>query len=169
MPPLPLFGQLQPNYPVTPDYKSVIRDISPTLENEPAYQNTCVMRVSKALNCCKGHEIPRRTGLLTIKGKDDKRYAVRVREMKNYLHLRYAPPLVISASSTGEINGTTLTGKKGIVAFDVIGWGDASGHITLWNGEDLLYAGGHDYFNLYEKYNNGKVLRVVKCSFWQCP
>lgn len=169
MPLLPKFEHLEPNYPVTSDFKSVLREINPALENEPAYQNTCVMRVSKSLNYCAGHEIPKRTGLLTVKGVDGKRYAVRVKEMKNYLHLRYAPPTVLQASSTGIIDKSALASKQGLIAFDVVGWGDASGHFTLWDGEELLYAGGHDYFNLYEKYDNGKVLRVVKCSFWQCP
>lgn len=126
------------------------------------------MRVSKSLNYTKGHEIPKRVGLLTVKGVDGKRYAVRVREMKNFLQIRYNVPKLLYASSTGVIDKTSIMGKPGIISFDVVGWGDASGHFTLWDGNELLYAGGHDYFNLYEKFANGKVLRVTKCSFWKC-
>ena len=96
---VPKFENLSVSYPTTSDYKSVLREINPALENDPAFQNTCVMRVSKALNYNKGHEIPKRVGLLTVKGVDGKRYAVRVREMKNFLQIRYAPPKILTASS----------------------------------------------------------------------
>lgn len=29
--------------------------------------------------------------------------------------------------------------------FDVSGWGDASGHFTLWDGKKLIYPGGAEY------------------------
>lgn len=34
-------------------------------------------------------------------------------------------------------------GLKGILVFSVTGWGDATGHVTLWNGSD---CGDHCYF-----------------------
>lgn len=37
-----------------------------------------------------------------------------------------------------------ISGKKGIVVFEVAGWSNASGHFTLWNGSCLLYAPDHD-------------------------
>ncbi|MDB5248927.1 MAG: hypothetical protein JWQ40_3321 [Segetibacter sp.] len=170
MPLLPKFDKLDANYPTTSDYKRILREINPALENDPAFQNTCAMRVSMALNACAGHEIPRREGLLTVRGVDRKRYAVRVKELKNYLKLRYSLPFrTLTATTQGVIDNVSIKGLKGIIAFDVTGWGDASGHFTLWNGEELLYSGGHDYFNLYDKFDNGKVIKVSKCSFWKCP
>ncbi|ELY6204107.1 T6SS effector amidase Tae4 family protein [Cronobacter malonaticus] len=35
-----------------------------------------------------------------------------------------------------------INNKAGIIVFDVIGWGDATGHFTLWNKGKLLYVGG---------------------------
>src|ERR1044071_3432485 len=102
MPTLPKFDPLKVNYPVTSDFQSVLRDINPKLVDDPAYQNTCAMRLSKALNGCPGHEIVKRVGLETIKGVDGRRYAIRVREMKKYLQLRYLTPYkTINATTKG--------------------------------------------------------------------
>lgn len=166
---LPDFQSLSANYPTGSDPQEVIRGINPAYCDNPDYENTCAMRISKALNYCPGHEVPRRNGLLTIPGVDQKRYAIRVRELKRFLLERYGNPQVIYASPMGVIDNCSILGKKGIIAFDVSGWSDASGHFTLWDGSDLAYAGGHDYFNLYQNFGNGRILRVVKCSFWPCP
>ncbi len=170
MPVLPAFESLDANYPTTSDYKRILREINPALENDPAFQNTCAMRISMALNANPGHQIPRRPGLLTVRGLDGNRYAVRVKELKNYLKLRYSLPFkTLFATTMGVIDNAPLKGRRGIIAFDVTGWGDASGHFTLWDGKELLYSGGHDYFNMYDKFDNGKVIKVSKCSFWKCP
>ncbi|ASE61053.1 hypothetical protein H3Z85_18320 [Chryseobacterium indologenes] len=34
---------------------------------------------------------------------------------------------------------------KGIIVFDVSGWGDATGHFTLWDQSNLIYPGGADH------------------------
>lgn len=170
MPALPKFEKLDANYPTTSDYKRILREINPELENNPAFQNTCAMRVSMALNANPGHGIQRRVGLLTVRGVDGMRYAVRVKELKNYMKIRYSlPHKTLNATPMGVINNAPILGLQGIVAFDVTGWGDASGHFTLWDGKKLLYDGGHDYFNLYDKFDNGKVIKVSKCTFWKCP
>ena len=166
---LPKFENLLVNYPTGSDPQKVIDEINPAYCNNPDYANTCTMRISKALNYCPGNEIPRLRSLLSIKGVDGKRYAVRVKEMKKYLLSKYPPPKVLVASPNGVIDSTVIKGKKGIISFDVSGWSDASGHFTLWDGEQLVYAGGHDYFNLYQLHENGQALRVTKCTFWQCP
>lgn len=170
MPLLPPFQNLEDNYPVISDYKRVLREINPDLENNPAFQNTCAMRISKALNANPGHLIPKKEGLLTVRGVDGKRYAVRVKELRKYLKERYAMPYrTLEATTLGVIDNTPIRGLKGIIAFEVTGWGDASGHFTLWDGEQLLYSGGHDYFNLYDKFADGKVIKVTRCTFWKCP
>lgn len=166
---LPKFEDLDAYYPFISDPQEVIRDINPAYCNNPDYANTCAMRISKSLNYCSGNEIPRLKTLLTIPGVDKKRYAVRVSELKKYMLSKYGAPMVLNASPTGVIDNSPIQAKQGIIAFDVAGWTDASGHFTLWNGTELVYAGGHDYFNLYHTFDNGKTLRVTKCSFWQCP
>lgn len=167
---MPNFASLVLNYPTTPDFKSVIKSIRPDLVDNPSYQNTCAMRLCKALNGCPGHQIPKGkiAGLYTIVGIDGNSYAVRVQEMKDYLKRRYAAPSKIIIAAKGVINNADISGKKGIIAFDVSGWKDASGHFTLWDGKKLLYAGSHDYFNLYEKTPDNKVVQVTKCYLWEC-
>jgi hypothetical protein len=165
---MPSFDDLDANYPFISDPQLVISEINPAYCDNPDYQNTCAMRVSKALNYAPGHELPKTPNLYTIKGTDGKRYAIRVREMKKYLEATYGAPTVLLATSEGKIDSSKIAGKKGIIAFDVQGWEDASGHFTLWDGEKLVYAGGHDYFNLYEKQADGDVTRVTKCYFWPC-
>lgn len=164
---LPPFDKLVLNYPTTSDYKSVIRDINPKYENEPAYQNTCAMRLSKALNYCNGHEIPKKGGLYCIIGIDKKRYAIRVKEVKRYLRDTYGPPDYELSAIKGKIDKSKILNQKGIIAFDVTGWSDASGHFTLWNGTNLLYAGSHDYFNFYDVHPvTSKITQVTKAYLW---
>lgn len=165
---LPLFSDLVKNYPTTSDYKAVIRSINPRYENEPAYQNTCAMRLSKSLNYCKGHEIPKKQNLYCIIGVDKKRYAVRVREMKKYIRDKYSKPDFELTAAKGVIDKSSILGKQGIIVFDVSGWSDASGHFSLWDGSKVLYDGGHDYFDLYEVDSNNKIIQVTKCYLWLC-
>lgn len=165
---LPRYESLSAHYPIGTDPQQVIREINPAYCDKPDYENTCAMRISKALNYCPGHEVPRRNGLVTIPGTDRKRYAIRVRELKAFMLARYGAPRIINASQMGVIDNSSIQGLQGIIAFDVSGWSDASGHFTLWDGTQLAYAGGHDYFNLYQQFGNGKILRVTKCYFWKC-
>ncbi|MCW3106928.1 MAG: hypothetical protein JWQ09_1434 [Segetibacter sp.] len=164
---LPVFENLDINYPLSDDPQRVIHDINPAFCDNKDFANTCTMRISQALNACPGHEIPKLDSLYTIKGVDGKRYAVRVKEMKQYLTSRYGNPQILNASK-GVIDKSSIIGKKGIIAFDVEGWDDASGHFTLWDGEHLAYTSGHDYFNFYYDEGNGNLERVTKASFWKC-
>jgi hypothetical protein len=68
-----------------------------------------------------------------------------------------------------------LSNRKGIVVFEVSGWGDASGHFTLWNGtsKKLAYAEAHDdpasntyYFWLTALSAQKKLIQVVEVKFW---
>jgi hypothetical protein len=163
---LPDFSDLEKNYPSTEKAEEVIRDINPEYENLPGYENTCAMRVSKALNYCKGHEIPQQKGLLCIIGKDKKRYAIRVREMERYIKDTYGEPVFELKAEKGIIDNSSIIGKKGIISFHVSGWGDATGHISLWNGKKVLYTGNRNYFNLYYKTSSNKFVQVIKCYLW---
>lgn len=48
-----------------------------------------------------------------------------------------------------------FAGSKGIILFEVSGWGDATGHFTLWNGSKVAHG---DYF----KPKGSAVLKGVK-------
>src|SRR5262245_60655579 len=59
--------------------------------------NTCVIRVSRSLDYA-GSPIPSgREGLMTVKGSDGRRYAIRVKEFKQYLVKEYGAPQVSHA------------------------------------------------------------------------
>lgn len=72
-----------------------------------------------------------------------------------------------------------LSNRNGIIVFEVDGWGDASGHFTLWEGVSgtLLYAAPHNnpsdylyYFwfvNVVVKNKRDIVQQVVKIKLWE--
>ena len=134
---LPAFEDLDDNYSSLPDPQRIIREINPKYADNDEIKNTCVLRISQALNACPGHEIPKLDYLYTIVGTNGKRYALRVKEMKQYMTARYGAPLVLNATAKGVIDNTPIIKQRGIIAFDVAGWDDASGHFTLWDGEQL--------------------------------
>jgi len=68
--------------------------------------------------------------LSAMTGSDDQRYLFRVREMKKYI----GSALGVSPVAVTKDFTTAFAGRQGIVAFDVSGWSDASGHVALWDG-----------------------------------
>jgi hypothetical protein len=96
------------------------------------FENTCSIRMSRALNY-SGVKIDKIKPNLTVTGKDGKWYIYRVKVMIKYLTSKFgAPDLTIT-------NTNAIQGMKGIVYFDCQGaWGDATGHITLWNGISFI-------------------------------
>jgi len=169
----------------------------------PGYQNTCAVRMSYALNRSglKLAAAPSPGG--SIPGADGYQYWIRVSDLKQHLAKRFRGAdeelqlSPISASLIGENDAisrqfkervktaqawldTKLARRNGIVVFEVSGWGDASGHFTLWNGvtRTLAYAEGHDdpqtnmyYFwltNQAERANGTTALiQVVAVKFWE--
>lgn len=170
--------------------------------NLNAYKNTCAVRMSYALNRSglKLGEAPSNDGSPT--GGDGYKYWIRVSDLKPFLvnrfkgadeELRLDP---IPTSLAGDIEAmkplyfarrkkaqawldTKLAGRKGIVVFGVAGWGDATGHFTLWDGSELAYAEEHDnpdnnryYFWLTvpgEDEDTGEkfLAQVVSVKFWE--
>ena len=100
--------------------------------------NTCVIRVSYCFNACREPIPGSFGGLLTVRGGDGKRYALRVKEFKEFLQSKYRP---------ADIHGkdrSSVEGKTGLIMFDVTGWSDATGHFDLWDGSACR---GSDYFD----------------------
>lgn len=107
--------------------------------------NTCVVRVSRAMNYA-GHPIPMGyPGLSTVRGADGLRYAIRVEEFRKFLTQMYGPPAVneLREQPIDEVPAS-LQGKVGILMFLVKGWVDATGHVDLWDGEACRHQA---YFN----------------------
>jgi hypothetical protein len=141
---LPNFDQMSSNYP-TGTADEVKTAVGGNV-NAGWITNTCVVRVSKALNY-GGDPVVYMPGVLTVSGSDKKRYALRVKEFRVYMTTRYGKAsVVVKKGANGLIDKTNLAGKRGIICFEVKGWSDATGHFSLWNGSSVLYDGGHDYF-----------------------
>jgi hypothetical protein len=91
-------------------------------------------------------------GIATMTGADGKLYIFRVRELKIYLR----SVLGVTPSKVFKNFDQAFIGKQGIVAFDVSGWSDASGHIALWNGSAFREA-HDDYRNLKDNPNTAQI------------
>jgi len=131
---LPGFSLLSQHYPngTTEDVKAAIGGNV----NADWITNTCVIRVSHALNMA-GAPIPgAHAGLTTVRGANGMRYAFRVSEFKKWLPHEYGPPDIVGHG--GSI--AKFMGKMGIILFDDCGWSDATGHFDLWNGNDCVHA-----------------------------
>jgi hypothetical protein len=137
--PLPDGRTMWQNYPAD-DAATVKRNIGGGVDAS-YITNTCVVRLSAALNAA-GHPIPSALpGLATVAGKDGKRYALRVREIRKYLEATYGPPTYVVAGPSAK---AALAGKRGIILFEVAGFSDATGHVDMWNGRTARYQ---DFFS----------------------
>jgi hypothetical protein len=109
-------------------------------KNPYSWENSCAIRMSKALNYSgiKLPKAPSRGG--NINGKDGFNYWIRVKDLQPELirQLKSIKPLDKKAAP-GIVS--EFENKKGIIVFDVAGWANATGHFTLWDGKDLLYVG----------------------------
>ncbi len=131
-------------------------------KNPDDWENTCAARMSYALNR-SGIRLPKASAGGTLVGDDKFNYWIRVKDLKAFMMKRFKNPDIsyspkqVSASRSTEAKQRIkevetqllpkIKGKKGIVVFDVTGWGNASGHFTLWDGKNLAYVGPGDHNN----------------------
>jgi hypothetical protein len=120
------------------------------------WSNTCAVRMSYILNHA-GLIIPSRPGQ-TVSGADKRQYFFRVRNVIAFLEERWGKAEIVNYPPSG---GGTLSGKKGVILFEVSGWSDAQGHATLFNGS-MCYD--HCYFN-----EPGATYRTDRANFWSLP
>lgn len=150
---LPNYDDLVKFYQTDPDPEKVKQKIGGSV-NKSWYENTCIIRVSEALNYTN-HLIPADSGAFkTRKGADGRWYGLGVQQFWEYLEKHYGKPTVFAEKDkkSGRIPFEKFNGIRGIIGFRVKGWGDASGHFTLWDGFNLLYGGEkHDYFAISYK------------------
>ncbi|MDR7343364.1 hypothetical protein J2X14_001776 [Pantoea alhagi] len=110
-------------------------------EKDPnqGFTNACAIRMSYVLNYT-GSKI-NRGAWKTVSGKDKNWYIFRVRDFLKYMYEVYGQP------DKTVVNPTVhdFKGLNGILVFNVNGWNDASGHVTLWNGSA---CSDHCYFPL---------------------
>ncbi|MCT4700603.1 type VI secretion system amidase effector protein Tae4 [Enterobacteriaceae bacterium H20N1] len=91
--------------------------------NSHIFENACAIRMSYALSY-SGINIPRSNRWSTSSGKDKKWYIYRVSDMIKFLTFRFGNADITS----------NFSDAKGILLFNVTGWSDATGHLTLWDG-----------------------------------
>jgi hypothetical protein len=142
-----------PDHRAFPNLEALFRHVGGELErniNVPGFGpdgNTCAVRMSLALNH-GGTPIDARVvkllGLNVLIGADGHRYLFRVRELRRYL----ANVLGAAAADRRPPYGDAFKGKRGIMAIEVHGWGDASGHVALWNGTTFREPAYDDYLGL---------------------
>lgn len=166
---------------------------------QPGYANTCAVRMSYGLNR-SGLLLPRAAGAgASVQGGDGYWYWLRVADLKAELARRFkgtdqelalttipksllgddaalARAFKLRVQQGEDFIKNQLAGNSGIVAFEVSGWGDASGHFTLWDGaaRKLAYADGHDdpgnhdyYFWLTQLHPAGtRLIQTVRIKFW---
>jgi hypothetical protein len=118
------------------------------------WNNTCAVRISYILNQ-SGVHIPQSKNK-TVSGADKSNYFYRVADVIEFLKQRWGrPDLILQYPPSG---GGPLVAKKGLILFQVSGWGDAAGHATLWDGKGCY---DHCYFN-----EPGAAYRTDKANFW---
>ena len=113
--------------------------------NEAMITNTCAVRMSRGLNYSNLPVPARFSGLRTVKGGDDMRYAYKVADMRKWLPTNDAlgqPDLDLRKKQGEDFDKTTLKDMKGIIAFD-IHFSDATGHLDRWDGTQFSHESGH--------------------------
>ncbi|ETD73123.1 hypothetical protein V757_00185 [Pelistega indica] len=125
-------------------------------DTKQKWNNTCAVRMSYILNQA-GMVIPRIPGQ-TVSGADKKQYFFRVRNLITFLEQRWGKAEIVKYPPSG---GGDLTGKKGLILFELSGWSDAQGHATLFNGS-ICYD--RCYFN-----EPGARYLTARANFWSLP
>jgi hypothetical protein len=118
------------------------------------WDNTCAVRISYILNQ-SGVLVPHIAGR-TVSGGNHQWYFHYVRNVISFLNQQWGKPDLIAAYPPS--GGGELANKKGMVLFEVSGWGDAAGHATLRNGRQCY---DHCYWN-----EPGVAYRTTKANFW---
>jgi hypothetical protein len=138
-----------PDYINYPDSEEVKEMIGGNV-NGTWITNTCAIRLSRALNY-SGTRVPGNyAGLVTVKGGDGKRYALRVREMDEWMRFVFGKPDYASTKKAGAaFDKSSISTLRGIIGFD-IRFKDATGHLDLWDGTQFSseYKTTGDYFTL---------------------
>jgi hypothetical protein len=167
---LPTFAQLKKHYPT--DGSSQVK-AALGLTADWLGSNTCVMRMSKAFNYAAGANfaIPGNyPGMVTAKGSDKLNYAIRVQEFITYLSQHYHAANIIKEGDAIEKNA--FLGHTGIISWSVVGFDDATGHFTLWDGLEGLYTGGINYWSMPTRklplVHGVQREYVIKSQLWIC-
>lgn len=108
------------------------------------FENACAIRMSYVL-LKAGVHIPAMPGK-TVSGADGAQYVYKVKDLTALLKTKLGEPDVLAKKP----KPSDFAGVKGILIFDVSGWGNATGHATLWNGaacsDSCYFPNAHQAF-----------------------
>jgi len=125
------------------------------LNDEKSYQNTCATRMSYAFNH-GGYKI--KSGEFNDIYSHAKIFAS-VSGIIKFLKRQFGAS-DIKFDGNGNNFKSKIQGKKGIIVFQINGWNDATGHVTLWDGSSCV--DGHCYFTHMEP-----SLNTTNIIFWE--
>jgi hypothetical protein len=114
------------------------------------YVNTCALRMSVALNK-SGNDLDtdvknsKGQKMFTLEGGDGKDYALRKSDVKDYMGGKYGKSDIRTKIGDKDFDQkiNDIKGQKGVVVFDVSGWSNATGHVTIYDGKGNC---GHDCY-----------------------
>ncbi len=93
------------------------------------FQNACPIRMSYVLNKT-GFPVRKSPRYVMVSGADQMQYIYRVDDMMRYLEDTFGKPdKTAKAPKTSD-----FAGMKGIIVVKGHGWGNAKGHVTVWDG-----------------------------------
>lgn len=139
--PIPSFSSLSTHFATVATktapqvYQFIGGNVWSNYQNNPnAFSNACALRISYMLNMISGHHVPFVEGK-TLSGDVNRDgvkewYFYRVVDMVSYLNNVYGNSAI---TNTNNLQGTT-----GIIWQDDCGWGDATGHLDVWNGSNAM-------------------------------
>ncbi|KPN74829.1 MULTISPECIES: type VI secretion system amidase effector protein Tae4 [Neisseria] len=161
----PRFSDLWKAYPKKSSAEEAYRQaggipLALYLENSTAYENACAIRLSHSFN--EGNFPLTKQKLSSVKnayaqkGANGKPYLFRVNDMIKYVTNQLGKP-DIELIANGTNQSKHFAGMQGIIIFVVKGWGNATGHVTLWNDYE---CGDKCYFQP----NNATLVKIL---FWR--
>jgi hypothetical protein len=160
----PKYSDFFKQYPYSESDDAVYRLVGGNLEssylefkNRPnnPYANTCSLRISRALNY-NGLIVAKSGKYYTEKGEDNRNYIVRLKDINIFLRGLFGTP-DITRKGTDRDKIQAFKGQQGIITFEINGWTDASGHATMWDGNQVIYGHHINEPNFYfspESYNS---------------
>ncbi len=125
--------------------------------------NTCASRMSVAFNKAgapinKGFAMT--AGARTVGTADGSRIIYAVADFRKYLLKVLGKPSIDNTSPYDD----SFRGRRGIIAFSV-NWGNATGHIALWNGAAYREP-SHDNYSAYVNSANPNI-KTSLSEFWE--
>ena len=133
--------------------------------NPDDYTNACALRMSRAFNY-GSYQVPSgtitpRTNIYRVRGGDGLPYIMRVTGVIDFIRHNWGQP----DKTLTPAQSATLNGLKGLIVIEVQGWGDATGHVTLWDGSAT--GDGSDYQNPASSSYRNPSVSPVRILYWE--